>query len=116
MQFDADDSDEFDMEPAYTPPPLNMPSRPINYNRKYPALRIVSMFYMVTGAIVAIGTLFVLLTGVYRPAVLPFLTLDQSKFSFIVVTLVGIIASITLFASGELIKLAIDMEENTRRR
>jgi len=69
--------------------------------RKYPALRFISTTYKVMAVITLIVTLFLVAAG-------PLLGIPA--------LVIGVIVSLTLLAFSEIIKIFIDIEENTRQK
>ena len=98
-------------------PPGKQTSGADRYRRKYPALRVISLFYRCMAAVIVLATVVAFVSGV----VAVFQAEDQSA-RWVAVgiglgSLVGgALWSVTVLAFAELIKLMIDIEQNTRQR
>lgn len=114
--------------PPPPPPPVSAPAGPVQAERRYPFLRIMSVAYKVMGGIIAgltlIAVLLSCLTGFASGSAFS----DLGDFGLLpgfagaigglvtgfLVLLYGGFFSITLFGAGEMISLLISMEENIR--
>jgi uncharacterized BrkB/YihY/UPF0761 family membrane protein len=82
---------------------------------RYPALRTISFIYKVIAVIVGVGSLIVFFALIFSLPDTPTKLERTSALIEAVGALIGgVITSVTLFASGELFSLLIDVEENSR--
>ena len=83
--------------------------------RRYPALKVLSIFYKVCAVLIALGGVVALVVAVVQA-----FTVEETSIrsAVILVQLGGFVGSlfvaVTLYASGELVQLLIDIERNTR--
>lgn len=98
-----------DVVPPRVPPQSAVPLR------KYPALKILSVVYKVLAVLIALGGLVALIVAVVQA-----FTAEETSIrsAVILMQLGGFVASlfvaVTMYASGELVQLLIDIEWNTR--
>jgi len=89
----------------------------VRYRRKYPALRALSFWYKLLACLVGVGSIIglfsAMLAGVNAEA-------TAERTVQIVTGLIvfggGVVGTVTLLAFGELIRVVIDIEENTRQK
>ena len=103
------------LQPAGPPPQIQEALSPAI--RKYPALKFLAIVYKVIAVLIALGGLVTLVI-----AFIAAVTVEDTSdhYTSILLQLGGFVGSVfiavTLYAFGELIRLFIDVEANTRRQ
>jgi hypothetical protein len=87
------------------------------YRRKYPALRVISLFYRCLAVVIILATVVAFVSGVIGV----FQAEDQSaRWAAVAIGLGslmgGILGSVTVLAFAKMIQLMLDIEQNTRQR
>ena len=101
----------------FDPPPAQPDFKASRFRRKYPALRVISLFYRCLAGVVVLATIVVFvasIAGLFRAEN----QLERWRFVYMGLgSLVGgAFWSVTLLAFAELIQVALDIEQNTRQQ
>lgn len=115
--------------PAPAPPPAPISIGPVQVEKRYPVLRILSIVYKVLGGIVGVFTLLAAIAfciagfvGGAAADVLDDFSVGNLRFGSVIGGLImsflfllyGGFAALTLYAGGEFVSLLLSMEENLR--
>jgi hypothetical protein len=108
--------------PAQQPPEVSPPASPpdfapARYRRKYPALRVISLFYRISAGFIVLATVVAFvasIVGIFRAEN------QDARWNLVYFGLGSLVGgafwSVSVLAFAELIQVALDIEQNTRQK